>query len=303
MTGKIEYGESGSGVEYAVVSTSIEIPEESLVDNLSGDVTFDVMAFGGQSTVCSSAPKDTKRSSSYQSEAQLEDAFIKQLCAQGYEYLAINSEEDLIANLRKQLELLNKVTFSDKEWERIFKGWIASDNEGIVERTRRIQQDHVYPLRRDNGTVKNIQLLDKRNVYNNRLQVMNQYTQTGNHENRYDVTILINGLPLVHVELKRRGIAIEEAFNQIERYQRDSFWSGSGFLSMCSYSSSAMARIRSTIPTPRASLPSKKRRAPSEKARRPLTASSSPVGGRRPTTCPSTIWSHSLRLSSRSTRF
>lgn len=228
MTGKIEHDESGSGVEYAVVSTSIEIPEESLVDNLSGDVTFDVMAFGGQSTVCSSAPEDTKRSSSYQSEAQLEDAFIKQLRSQGYGYRAVNSEEDLIANLRKQLELLNKVTFSDKEWERIFNGWIASDNEGIVEKTRRIQQDHVYPLRRDDGTVKNIQLLDKRNVYNNRLQVMNQYTQTGNHENRYDVTILVNGLPLVHVELKRRGIAIEEAFNQIERYQRDSFWSGSG---------------------------------------------------------------------------
>ena len=124
--------------------------------------------------------------------------------------------------------MLNKVTFSDKEWERVFNGWIASDNEGIVEKTRRIQQDHVYPLRRDDGTVKNIQLLDKRNVYNNRLQVMNQYTQTGNQENRYDVTILVNGLPLVHVELKRRGIAIEEAFNQIERYQRDSFWSGSG---------------------------------------------------------------------------
>jgi len=228
MTEKIEHDESGSGVEYAVVSTSIEIPEESLVDNLSGDVTFDVMAFGGQSTVCSSAPKDTKRSSSYQSEAQLEDAFIKQLRSQGYGYLAVNSEEELIANLRKQLELLNKVTFSDKEWERMFNGWIASDNEGIVEKTRRIQQDHVYPLRRDDGTVKNIQLLDKRNVYNNRLQVMNQYTQTGNHENRYDVTILVNGLPLVHVELKRRGIAIEEAFNQIERYQRDSFWSGSG---------------------------------------------------------------------------
>ncbi|MCR2035150.1 type I restriction endonuclease subunit R [Adlercreutzia mucosicola] len=228
MTEKIEHDESGSGVEYAVVSTSIEIPEESLVDNLSGDVTFDVMAFGGQSTVCSSAPKDTKRSSSYQSEARLEDAFIKQLRSQGYGYLAVNSEEELIANLRKQLELLNKVTFSDKEWERMFNGWIASDNEGIVEKTRRIQQDHVYPLRRDDGTVKNIQLLDKRNVYNNRLQVMNQYTQTGNHENRYDVTILVNGLPLVHVELKRRGIAIEEAFNQIERYQRDSFWSASG---------------------------------------------------------------------------
>ena len=228
MTEEATRDNTESSFDYSMVSIPLDIPEESLVDDLSGDVMFDVMAFGGQSTVCSAVPKDTKRSSSYQSEAQLEDAFIKQLCAQGYEYLVVDSEEDLIANLRKQLELLNKVTFSDKEWERLFKGWIASDNEGIVEKTRRIQQDHVYPLRRDDGTVKNIQLLDKRNVYNNRLQVMNQYTQTGNHENRYDVTILVNGLPLVHVELKRRGIAIEEAFNQIERYQRDSFWSGSG---------------------------------------------------------------------------
>ncbi len=228
MTEEAVYDNTNSRFDYSMVSMPLDIPEESLVDDLSGDVTFDVMAFGGQSTVCSAAPKDTRRSSSYQSEAQLEDAFIKQLCTQGYEYLVVDSEEDLIANLRKQLELLNKVTFSDKEWERLFKGWIASDNEGIVEKTRRIQQDHVYPLRRDDGTVKNIQLLDKRNVYNNRLQVMNQYTQTGNHENRYDVTILVNGLLLVHVELKRRGIAIEEAFNQIERYQRDSFWSGSG---------------------------------------------------------------------------
>lgn len=228
MTEESKHDNAESRFEYSAVSMSPDAPETSLVDDLSGDVTFDVMAFGGQSTVCSAVPKDAKRSSSYQSEAQLEDAFIKQLCTQGYEYLVVNSEDYLIANLRKQLELLNKATFSDKEWERLFKGWIASDNEGIVEKTRRIQQDHVYPLRRDDGTVKNIQLLDKRNVYNNRLQVMNQYTQTGNHENRYDVTILVNGLPLVHVELKRRGIAIEEAFNQIERYQRDSFWSGSG---------------------------------------------------------------------------
>lgn len=228
MTEESKHDNAESRFEYSTVSMSPDVPEASLVDDLSGDVTFDVMAFGGQSTVCSAAPKDVKRSSSYQSEAQLEDAFIKQLCTQGYEYLVVDSEDDLIANLRKQLEMLNKVTFSDKEWERLLNGWIASDNEGIVEKTRRIQQDHVYPLRRDDGTVKNIQLLDKRNVYNNRLQVMNQYTQTGNHENRYDVTILVNGLPLVHVELKRRGIAIEEAFNQIERYQRDSFWSGSG---------------------------------------------------------------------------
>lgn len=228
MVEESRHDDSGSRMEYASVSTPLEILEESLVANLSGNVTFDVMAFGGQSTVCSTAPKDTKRSSFYQSEAQLEVAFIKQLCSQGYEYLVVSSEAELIANLRKQLETLNKTTLSDKEWERVFKGWVVSDNEGIVEKTRRIQQDHVYPLRRDDGAVKNIQLLDKRNVYNNRLQVMNQYAQTGNYENRYDVTILVNGLPLVHVELKRRGIAIEEAFNQIERYQRDSFWSGSG---------------------------------------------------------------------------
>lgn len=228
MTEDMKYDETESRFDYAVGSMPLEIPEESIVDDLASDVTFDVMAFGGQSTVCSAAPKDTKRSASYQSEAQLEDAFIKQLCSQGYECLHVGSEEELIANLRRQLELLNKVTFSGKEWNRLFAGWISSDNEGIVEKTRRIQHDHVYPLRRDDGTVKNIQLLDKRNVYNNRLQVINQYTQTGNHENRYDVTILVNGLPLVHVELKRRGIAIEEAFNQIERYQRDSFWSGSG---------------------------------------------------------------------------
>ncbi len=216
-----------SRANYSGVSLPLDIPGESLVDDLSGDITFDVMAFGGQSTVCSTAPKDSKRSTSYQSEAQLEDAFIKQLGNQGYNRLVIESEEELIANLRRQLEALNKVTFSDEEWEQL-KGWIAADNEGIVEKTRRIQQDHVYPLRRDDGSVKNIQLLDKRNVHNNRLQVMNQYTQEGNYENRYDVTILVNGLPLVHVELKRRGIAIEEAFNQIERYQRDSFWSGCG---------------------------------------------------------------------------
>lgn len=228
MTEEDKHVSTEAGFDYSVVSMPLDIPEVSIVDDLSGKVTFDVMAFGGQSTVCSAVPKDIKRSSSYQSEAQLEDAFIKQLCTQGYEYLVVDSEEDLVANLRKQLELLNKVTFSDKEWSRIFRGWIASDNEGIVEKTRRIQQNHVYPLRRDDGTTKNIQLLDKRNVYNNRLQVMNQYTQTGNHENRYDVTVLVNGLPLVHVELKRRGISIEEAFNQIERYQRDSFWSGSG---------------------------------------------------------------------------
>ena len=212
--------------EYA----SVPEPElgPSLTDELSGSVDFDVMAFGGQATVCSALPKQQRRSSAYQSEAQLEDAFVKQLCRQGYERLVVSSEEELVANLRTQLEALNRISFSDKEWARLFKGWIAADNDGIVDKTRRIQRDHVYALRMDDGSVRNVSLIDKRNVHNNRMQVMNQYAQQGSYDNRYDVTVLVNGLPLVHVELKRRGVAIQEAFNQIERYQRDSFWSGCG---------------------------------------------------------------------------
>ena len=209
---------------------SVPEPElgPSLADELSGSIDFDVMAFGGQATVCSALPKQQRRSSAYQSEAQLEDAFVKQLCRQGYERLVVSGEEELIANLRTQLEALNRIGFSDKEWARLFKGWIAADNDGIVEKTRRIQRDHVYALRMDDGSVRNVSLIDKRNVHNNRMQVMNQYAQQGSYDNRYDVTVLVNGLPLVHVELKRRGVAIQEAFNQIERYQRDSFWSGCG---------------------------------------------------------------------------
>lgn len=217
-----------SEVNYEYTSVPEPELEPSLADELSGSIDFDIMAFGGQATVCSAMPKQQRRSSSYQSEAQLEDAFVKQLCRQGYERLVVSSEEELIANLRTQLEALNRTSFSDKEWTRLFKGWIAADNDGIVEKTRRIQRDHIYALRMDDGSVRNVSLIDKRNVHNNRMQVMNQYAQQGSYDNRYDVTVLVNGLPLVHVELKRRGVAIQEAFNQIERYQRDSFWSGCG---------------------------------------------------------------------------
>lgn len=217
-----------SETNYEYASVAEPEFEPSLADELSGSIDFDVMAFGGQATVCSALPKQQRRSSAYQSEAQLEDAFVKQLCRQGYEHLVVSSEEELIANLRTQLEALNRISFSDKEWARLLKGWIAADNDGIVEKTRRIQRDHVYALRMDDGSVRNVSLIDKRNVHNNRMQVMNQYAQQGSYDNRYDVTVLVNGLPLVHVELKRRGVAIQEAFNQIERYQRDSFWSGCG---------------------------------------------------------------------------
>lgn len=135
-------------------------------------------------------------------------------------------------DIRKQIERLNQYVFTDSEWEQFFSDCIANNNEGIVEKTRKIQTDHVQVLHRDNGMTKNISLIDKKNIHNNRLQVINQYevgTADGaNHDNRYDVTILVNGLPLIHVELKRRGVAIREAFNQIKRYQRDSFWAGSG---------------------------------------------------------------------------
>lgn len=164
----------------------------------------------------------------YQSEAALEKAFIQQLQAQAYDYLPITSEAQLITNLRSQLERLNKVTLSDAEWERFFTASIAGANDGILEKTARIQEDHVQVLKRDDGSTKNIYLVDKANIHNNALQVINQYEVEGTHANRYDVTVLVNGLPMVHIELKRRGVDIREAFNQIKRYQRDSFWAGSG---------------------------------------------------------------------------
>lgn len=142
---------------------------------------------------------------------------------------SIKSENDLIVNLRVKLEELNKLKFTDKEWERFFTEIIANKNEGIVEKTSKIQEQSRIAFKMDNGLSKNITLLDKKNIHENKLQVINQYVNNdGNYDNRYDVTILVNGLPLVHIELKRRGVAIREAFNQIDRYQRDSFWAGCG---------------------------------------------------------------------------
>ena len=190
---------------------------------------YNLIASTTESTVVAEYTPQAQRSESYQSEAALEREFIRMLEAQGYEYLTIHDEAGLVANLRRQLELLNDYTFTDGEWDRFFKTCIASVNEGIMEKTRKIQSDHVQVLRQDSGASKNIYLLDKKNIHNNRLQVINQYEEgEGKHDVRYDVTILVNGLPLVHVELKRRGVAIREAFNQIKRYQRDSFWAASG---------------------------------------------------------------------------
>ena len=165
----------------------------------------------------------------YQSEDALEQELIKTLVEQGYERLTINSEDELILNLRKQLEKLNNYQFTDGEWDSFFTNVIANKNDYIIEKTRLIQEDYIQSITLDDGTLKNIYLIDKNNIHNNNVQVINQYVNNdGNYDNRYDVTILVNGLPLVHCELKKRGIDLREAFNQIERYQRDSFWASSG---------------------------------------------------------------------------
>ena len=191
---------------------------------------YDVVSENPESTVVAEyLPPDAPRSVAYQSEAELEKAFIKLLQSQAYEYLPISTEAELVANLRRKLEELNGFSFSDTEWERFFKESIANPNRGIREKAAVIQDDYVQLLTRTDGSVKNVYLIDKDDIHNNKLQVINQYTpENGAHENRYDVTILVNGLPLVHIELKRRGVDLREAFNQINRYGRESFWAGSG---------------------------------------------------------------------------
>ena len=193
---------------------------------------FNIVAATNEDTVVAAYEPSKVRSDSYQSEAELEKEFIRLLCEQGYTYLPLHTEDELIANLRSQLEELNHYQFSDTEWRQFFSDVIANPNEHIPEKTRKIQEDNVQVLHRDDGSSKNITLIDKKNIHNNRLQVINQYevkqADGARHDNRYDVTILVNGFPLVHVELKRRGVAIREAFNQINRYQRDSFWAGCG---------------------------------------------------------------------------
>ena len=193
---------------------------------------FNIIAQSSESTVVTEYKPQAKRSDAYQSEADLEKEFIRLLCELGYERLAVHKEADLIANLRTQLEKLNNYHFTDGEWKRFWNEVLANTNSGILEKTRLIQEDYVQVLRRDNGESKNIQLIDKKCIHNNSLQLINQYTVSAEegaaHDNRYDVTVLVNGLPLIHIELKRRGVPVREAFNQIDRYQRDSFWASGG---------------------------------------------------------------------------
>jgi len=190
---------------------------------------YDIVAQSQESTVVAEYEASSYRSREFQSEADLEKEFVTLLTTQAYEKITIGSEAELIANLRKQLELLNQYQFSDSEWKQFFTDVIASSNKGMIDKTTMIQEDHEQQITCDNGIKKNIHIIDKKNIHNNRLQVINQYAvEDGQRANRYDVTILVNGLPLVHIELKKRGVDIREAFNQINRYHRESFWAGSG---------------------------------------------------------------------------
>ena len=179
------------------------------------------------STVMAHYEVEAKPDGGYQSEARLEADFIRQLQAQGYEYARqVKDEASLLRNLRTQIEALNDVALSDGEWSRLLP-MISNEQMSILDKTEMLQgKGYILALKLDNGLTKNIKLIDKTNVFNNRLQVINQYEADGARKNRYDVTVLVNGLPMVHIELKRRGVDIKEAFNQIDRYLRDSFWAG-----------------------------------------------------------------------------
>lgn len=190
---------------------------------------YNIIAESQEYTVVAEYDHVTTPAEAYQSEADLEKEFIRILGEQGYEYLPIHTEADLISNLRAQLEKLNHYHFTDSEWEQFFNTCMANKNDDIVAKTQKIQDDYIQVLKRDTGESQNIKLIDKDNIHNNTLQVINQYVEEGgNYDTRYDVTVLVNGLPLVHIELKRRGVQLKEAFNQINRYQRDSFWAGCG---------------------------------------------------------------------------
>ncbi|EMO1678338.1 type I restriction endonuclease subunit R [Campylobacter upsaliensis] len=188
-----------------------------------------LLAQNTTSTIAVEFTPSKRQNSSYQSEAQLEKELIATLQAQGYEYAKITDEKSLESNLRTKLEELNSTALSDTEWRRFFAQVLSRANASIVEKSVLIQEDYIQPLERDNGSIINFKLIDKADIHKNSLQVINQYeATTPTRSHRYDVTILVNGLPLVHIELKRRGVSLKEAFNQINRYGRESFFSGSG---------------------------------------------------------------------------
>ncbi len=187
-----------------------------------------IVAQQSESTVVAEFKSTKIKQKEYQSEYSLEQELIEKLQNQGYEYFIVGNEDRLLANLRIRLQQLNNYEFTNKEWKDFLDKYLINQKEGIVEKTRKVQEDYVYALKKEDGTTQNIKIIDKTNIHNNFLQVINQYEVVGSQKNRYDVTVLVNGLPLLHIELKRRGVSLKEAFNQIRRYSKESFWANSG---------------------------------------------------------------------------
>ena len=203
----------------------------TIADSIGGTAapSYSLLLEGPESTVCAQAPAAPTESEAFQTERELENELVDLLVRQGYAHASISTEDDLLTNLRLQIETLNGFEFTDEDWERFHREVVANRTEGVVEKTSRIQQNPVVDFTLADGTLRNVALIDRDHIHRNRLQVMSQYVAAdGTRPNRYDVTILVNGLPLVHIELKRRGVALREAFDQIERYKTESFWSGSG---------------------------------------------------------------------------
>lgn len=186
---------------------------------------------------------------SYQSESDLERELIQDLQNQGYEFISVKSQSAMLANVREQLQSLNGVVFNDSEWRRFTEQYLDNPGDGILDKTRKIHIDYICDFIFDNGRLENIYLIDKKNLMCNKVQIIRQFEQAGSHSNRYDVTILVNGLPLVQIELKKRGVAIREAFNQIHRYSKESFNSENSCLSICNCSSFPTVPIPVTLPT------------------------------------------------------
>ncbi len=248
---------------------------------------FNIVAATSENTVVTEYEPVATCSVSYQSEAALEQELIRMLCEQGYTYLQFHSEPERIANLRRELERLNSYRFSETEWDCFFQESVANPNEHIVEKNRKIQEDNVQVLKRDDSSSQNITLMDKKNIHNNSLQVINQYVvgqeDGARHDNRYDVTIFVNGLPLVHIELKRRGVPIREAFNQIDRYLRDFFWAGCGlfeYVQIFVISNGTNSTCFSNTTRDNVCHEAENRNA---KKSKPATASSLPLSGQTPT--------------------
>src|SRR5690606_14401161 len=160
---------------------------------------------------------------SYQSESDLEHELIQDLRSQGYEFISVKSQTAMLTNVREQLQSLNGMTFNESEWRRFTEQYLDSPSDSSLDKTRKIHIDYICDFTFDDGRLENIYLIDKKNLMRNKVQIIQQFEQTGSHANRYDVTVLVNGLPLVQIELKKRGVAIREAFNQIHRYSKESF--------------------------------------------------------------------------------